>query len=495
MAYRTIYSKPTANKLPGSDTNYHFRTVTRYEVDSSGKATGKSTTQLYYAPGPGGRTSSGQVWSPGNADGENFQPAGYALAAESTDGGASWTPKQYTQADADAISAIGNDRVGKDVLGATALQSLQTPGGRFYDTAQNSIINTAANDAPGNAPKLAAKLKNAAAVDPEANTDDKTGGGGSEDDTGDDENTVDVQDIQQLETEQLNADLKSKGRNRFTNVVYPLDLATTNQDVIRITMLEYVPKDFSIETFGFSDRTSARKRAGNAIGTVTLPIPGGISDNLSVQWSGQNMNALEAAAANVALTTIGEGFDAGAQSAIDIVNTVSGNAGEVRTALANAFAGAASGTGGQLLTRTTGAVINPNLELLFGGPSLRTFSFKFKMNAREAAESKAILKIIRFFKQGGAPQKSPSHLFLKSPHTFLIQYLHRGEGENPFMGRVKECALQSISVNYTPEGNYATFPDGAMTSYELTLGFGELEPIFNSDYSELDGDQDTMIGF
>ena len=63
------------------------------------------------------------------------------------------------------------------------------------------------------------------------------------------------------------------------------------------------------------------------------------------------------------------------------------------------------------------------------------------------------------------------------------------------MGRVKECALQSISVNYTPEGNYATFPDGAMTSYELTLGFGELEPIFNSDYSELDGDQDTMIGF
>lgn len=482
MAYRTIYSKPTANKLPGSDTNYHFRTVTRYEVDSSGKATGKSTTQLYYAPGPGGRTSSGQTWKPGNEDGENFQPAGYALAAESTDGGASWTPKQYTQADADAISAIGNDRVGKDVLGATALQSLQTPGGRFYDTAQNSIINTAVQTKAGLAPKLAAKLKNAAAVDPEANTDD-TGGGGGENKTGDSQ-------IPASETEIANVPAETNSRNSFPTCVYPLDLATTKQDVIRITMLEYVPKDFSVKTFGFSDREKARNR--NSIGTVTLPIPGGIQDNQSVQWSGQNMNALEAAAANVALTTIKTGFKAGAKLAVQIANTVAGNTGEVGSAVANTFAGAATGTGAQLLTRTTGAIINPNLELLFNGPSLRTFSFQFKMNARDADESKEIVKILRFFKQGSAPQKSASHLFLKSPHTFLIQYLHRGEGENPFMGTVKECALQSVAVNYTPEGTYATFPDGAMTSYELTLGFSELEPIFNSDYPD---DNDASIGF
>ena len=160
--------------------------------------------------------------------------------------------------------------------------------------------------------------------------------------------------------------------------------------------------------------------------------------------------------------------------------------------MSNTFAGAATGTGSQLLTRTTGAIINPNLELLFNGPSLRTFSFQFKMNARDADESKEIVKILRFFKQGSAPQKSASHLFLKSPHTFLIQYLHRGEGENPFMGTVKECALQSVAVNYTPEGTYATFPDGAMTSYELTLGFSELEPIYNSDYPD---DNDASIGF
>ena len=280
-------------------------------------------------------------------------------------------------------------------------------------------------------------------------------------------------------------------RNSFPNCVYPLDLGSTKQDVIKFTMLEYQPKDFNQSgQFGFGDRDSNR----DGIGTVILPVPGGIQDSNSVEWAGQKMNALEAAAANLALTGIKEGFTDMFKEAQNIANTISGNSGEVKTAIANAFAGAATGTGAQLLTRTTGAVINPNLELLFSGPTLRQFSFQFKLSAREAAESREIVKIIRFFKQGSAAQKSNSQLFLKSPHTFQIQYIHRGPTgeENPFMNKIKECALQSVSVNYTPEGNYSTFTDGAMTSYELTLAFNELEPVFNNDYAN---DNDATIGY
>jgi len=283
-------------------------------------------------------------------------------------------------------------------------------------------------------------------------------------------------------------------RKSFPDCVYPLDLAQTKQDVIKFTMLEYIPQDFNQGgQFGFSNE--ARKQGNrNSIGTVILPIPGGIQDTNSVSWSGQNMNALQAGLANVALNTIERGVEGATQSITNVKNAIVANAGEGKTAVAQLFAGAASGTGTQLLTRTTGAVINPNLELLFSGPALRTFSFQFKLNARERRESEEIVKILRFFKQGSAAQKSKSHLFLKSPHTFQIQYLHRGpEGdENPFMNKIKECALQSVAVNYTPEGNYATFDDGAMTSYELTLSFSELEPVFNNDYAV---DNDTSIGF
>ena len=283
-------------------------------------------------------------------------------------------------------------------------------------------------------------------------------------------------------------------RKSFPDCVYPLDLAQTKQDVIKFTMLEYIPQDFNQGgQFGFSNE--ARKQGNrNSIGTVILPIPGGIQDTNSVSWSGQNMNALQAGLANVALNTIERGVEGATQSITNVKNAIVANAGEGKTAVAQLFAGAASGTGTQLLTRTTGAVINPNLELLFSGPALRTFSFQFKLNARERRESEEIVKILRFFKQGSAAQKSKSHLFLKSPHTFQIQYLHRGpEGdENPFMNKIKECALQSVAVNYTPEGNYATFPDGEMTSYELTLQFSELEPVFNNDYKV---DNDSSIGF
>ena len=311
-----------------------------------------------------------------------------------------------------------------------------------------------------------------------------------------------VQTLESLNTAPADTSIVSRDiasatqtRKQFGNSVYPLDLGQTKQDVIKFTMVEYVPQDFNQSgQFGFSN--AARNDKGErGIGTVILPIPGGIQDSNSVQWAGQNMNALEAGMANIALNTIEDGGKGLADSTKSILNAIQTNSEGVKTAVGQAFAGAASGTGGQLLTRTTGAVINPNLELLFSGPALRTFSFQFKMNAREKAESREIVKIIRFFKQGSAAQRSASNLFLKTPHTFKIQYLHRGPGDdndNPFMNKIKECALQSVAVNYTPEGNYATFDDGAMTSYELTLSFQELEPVFNDDYAN---DNDATIGF
>jgi len=136
---------------------------------------------------------------------------------------------------------------------------------------------------------------------------------------------------------------------------------------------------------------------------------------------------------------------------------------------------------------------------LFSGPSLRPFSYTFKLSARGKKDTEEIRKIIRFFKQGMAAQRTASNLFLKAPHTFKIQYLYRREdkeNDHPYINYIKECALQSFTVNYTPEGNYMTFSDGSMVSYEISMQFQELEPIFNDDYSKLPGgNSDTVIGY
>jgi hypothetical protein len=280
----------------------------------------------------------------------------------------------------------------------------------------------------------------------------------------------------------------------FRNHVYPLDLGVTGQDVLKFTMLKYVPSDINMSGGSLGVDTSARNSGDREIlGTVILPIPGGISDNNQVSWGSQNMNPAEVAAANFALNTIMKGPDGAALATENLVKSVTGSS-DVKNAAGVVIAGAAAGVGQQLITRTTGAVINPSMELLFSGPSLRQFSFKFTFTARESAESKEIVKILRFFKQGSAVQRTASNLFLKSPHTFKIQYLYRGPegGENPFMGKIKECACTGVNVNYTPQNNYSTFSDGAMTSYEMSLNFNELEPVFNDEYAN---DGDTSIGF
>ena len=280
----------------------------------------------------------------------------------------------------------------------------------------------------------------------------------------------------------------------FGNHVYPLDLGVTGQDVLKFTMVKYVPSDINMKS-GFGINTDERNSGEREIlGTVILPIPGGISDNNQVSWGSQSMNNIEVAAAQFALNTISDGAKGAELATKNLVAAVGGSNNDLKTAIGVAIAGQAAGVGGQLLTRTTGAVFNPNMELLFSGPSLRQFSFKFTFTARQSEESKEIVKILRFFKQGSAVQRSESNLFLKSPHTFKIQYLYRGPagGENPFMGKIKECACTGVNVNYTPQNNYSTFSDGAMTSYEMSLNFSELEPVFNDEYAN---DGDTSIGF
>ena len=139
--------------------------------------------------------------------------------------------------------------------------------------------------------------------------------------------------------------------------------------------------------------------------------------------------------------------------------------------------------------------MNPNMELLFDSPQLRNFTFSFLLSPRSKKEAKTIVKIIRFFKQGMAPIRSKSRLFLRSPHTFRLAYKHRaafGRTNNPnnndtvtdhkFLNKFKECAMNGFGVDYTPNGQYSTYEDGSMTAYQVTMNFQEIAPIYNDDY-------------
>ena len=272
-------------------------------------------------------------------------------------------------------------------------------------------------------------------------------------------------------------------RNSFGDQMFPSDLAETGMDVIKFTMLEFKPRKIGAGPGGFGaiqKRDPAKNR--NSIGTVMLPVPGGITDQNNADWGDGRANPLQVAGLDIAGSAIASGLQGGADAANRQLEGLAKSATEAKKLLGGFFAAGAVGLDpNEVLARTQGAVINPNLELLFKGPALRPFNFTFQMGARNEGDSLQIMEILRFFKQGSAPQRTEAQMLIKAPHTFQIEYLHRG-AKNKFLNEIKECALLSVGVNYTPNNNYATFANGAPVSIELTLGFKELDPVFNDDY-------------
>ena len=278
----------------------------------------------------------------------------------------------------------------------------------------------------------------------------------------------------------------------FGSYVFPRSLrqGRDGQDFLKFDMLKYEPRDFDDKSFSFKKRTDTNKRT---IGTVILPIPGGIQDGVGVGYGDSRMTPLDMAKANIALTTVSEGVTAGITEAGRAAQTVAGAFGDNKKALAAVIAGMAAG-GQDLLTRTTGAIANPNMELLFNGPELRTFSFQFLLAPRSQEEAKTLIQILRFFKQGMAPIRTKSRLFLKSPHTFQLSYRNSKGQDHKYLNKFKECALANFGVNYTPNGNYSTYEDGVMTAYQMTMTYKELNPIYNDDYGN-SGSLPQEIGF
>jgi len=281
----------------------------------------------------------------------------------------------------------------------------------------------------------------------------------------------------------------------FGDMQYPATIAE-GQDVITFTALTYAAKTITGFSFGGRDRVGpGGGGGGRSKGTVTLPIQSGIKDQNAAGWGEDTMNPMEAMMGKSALDLVMEGK---ADNVGKAGEQIQKDTEAFQKGIGAAVVSSATGVKG-ILARTEGKVVNPNLELLFQKPTLRPFSFQFKLSARSPEEAAEIVKIIRFFKQNMSPQKGggsggPSaNLFLKAPNTFQIHYMHEGKNEHPFIGRPKECAMTSFEVDYTPDGNYSTLRDGFMTSYTISMSLKELEPVFYEDYEELN--DPNIIGY
>ena len=268
--------------------------------------------------------------------------------------------------------------------------------------------------------------------------------------------------------------------------------------------------------FALTNGLRSNQRIKDAQGSCMLPIPNKLGISNGVSWGEARANAVEFTAFNAASGSIQRtAKNPNLFTIFDELNNLRKQGGSI---LNTAFASLREGTSNQadagsvvnavvakallsrlninvdvdqFITRETGSAINPNLELLFSGPQLRTFSFQFDFAPNDDDEAKMVRMIQRWFREGMLPRKNNlstngATLFLGSPNVFRVCYKNdkrRIKGLNTF----KICALTSCEIDFTPDGIYQSYEDKNAVSQPvrstMALTFNELTPIFRNDYS------------
>ena len=327
---------------------------------------------------------------------------------------------------------------------------------------------------------------------------------------------------------------KNSGKDKYLS--YPISRSADEKtgDTLRIKCVEYIPPqdgagfgvtvsgvfkentatgDVSLATkedkanLGYTDGisiktdfTDANSRISQNTKTkyyIELPIPQEVNDSNSVTWGEDRMNAIEIATLTVAQRAMKDGVGDIAQAAVTMLNegvSVPGLTPDSQAALRAAISGKAiNALGSQVspqsvVARSTGQILNNNLELLFSGVNLRSFPFSFTFSPRNPKESDVVKNIIRSLKMSMAAKAgefngSAQGIFLKSPDLFQLDYLKDGKN-HPFLNRFKLCALTGMSVNYTNAGTYASYNDGTPVNIRMNVTFKEINPIYHEDYGE-----------
>lgn len=141
--------------------------------------------------------------------------------------------------------------------------------------------------------------------------------------------------------------------------------------------------------------------------------------------------------------------------------------------------------GGDTLSATTGIAPNPKMQSVFEGVDPRTFTYSYSFFPRSQAELDNIYRITKILKYHMHPAFKDSTQFLFNyPSTFNIEFFVGGE-RNEYLHKHTGCVLTNMSIDYTPNGQYAYFnSNGAPIQINIRMDFRELEILTSEDIAD-----------
>ncbi len=229
------------------------------------------------------------------------------------------------------------------------------------------------------------------------------------------------------------------------------------------------------------------KKARSFAGTIQLYMPQDVSTSFASQWGGKEFSNMTAGVLS--------GLKDPAQALTDGARTLPAGMVGLKTDTIRWLLNQANQTVTQndVMAGTSNAILNPNVELMFGGPQLRNIGFKWKMSARsnnEAQDINSICKIFKYqslatydgHKDDGDEITNISGWgnFIKIPDLVRMRLMMGGK-PHPYLSQYKALALTNVDINYTPDGSYTTYEGGMPTSVELSIQMVETKIVYKDD--------------
>jgi len=284
---------------------------------------------------------------------------------------------------------------------------------------------------------------------------------------------------------------------------YPRDIVNQDTDYVDIKIYKY-KAPFSSQGFGDNASVSGYNQSVSDLGTIKesiiLYMPEDIQAQYGANWEGKNISSIGRGilgtggglsgndlgvafkAMGETIATVGEGLTQGTVVA-NLVSNALKEANFDTLSTQDIFSGG------------TGRIFNPNTEVIYQGPQMRTFTLNFKLQPKNSPEAQEIKKIISAFKKAMLPKYNEgSELlfgtikgkdsqgvnlrgFVGVPDIVDVKF-KRGGANHPYVSQFKPCAITSVDVNYTPDGAWATYTDGSPVATSLSLGFQELKMVY-----------------
>ena len=279
---------------------------------------------------------------------------------------------------------------------------------------------------------------------------------------------------------------------------------------------------------GAGENRAGKSKVDTSETSVYLYMP----TNVAISYSAQYSNTKFGVAGVMAAQMLGAG---GSEEVATTLKNAAGAAtpefgfnavGNASRAISDMMGISGGPSGSDLAAVTQGKVFNPYEEQIFNGISFRAHSFSWKLIARDKKEAETIESIINYFKVlmlpsygdsigsltkkavtppppvtpstttppagtlgqavGGDPFTKSPNRFLTVPSRVRVDFvrvlLGAGKGSGSVrLFKIKDCIIDSLGVNYTPDGSYVNTNDGYVPALEMSMGLKEISMVTAED--------------